>query len=66
MLNNSSRQLFLLGLTLMLLFGLVKRLTFLPNELGGFDTLKSLKILIGLGFILGTLLIYRKPKSKAL
>ena len=50
----------------MLLFGLLKRLTFLPNQLGGFDTLKSLKILIGLGFILGTLLIYRKPKSKAL
>jgi len=65
-LNNSSRQLFLLGLTLMLLFGLVKRLTFLPPTLGGFDTLKTFKILIGIGFVVGTLMIYRKPKSDKL
>jgi hypothetical protein len=50
----------------MLLFGLVKRLTFLPPALGGFDTLKTFKILIGIGFVVGTLMIYRKPKSDKL
>jgi hypothetical protein len=55
--------LFLLGLGLMLFFRILTKIPGLPETVVGFDTPKLLKILIGLTFIIASLIIYRKPQK---
>lgn len=64
--NGKVKVLFLTGLGLMLLFRIVDRLPFLPDSIGGFDTSKILKIIIGLIFIGIAFWTYKKSKKSTL
>ena len=61
--KSKAQQLFILGLGLMLLFRILSKTPFIPEQIGGFDTTKLLKIIIGLTFILISFLIYRKSNQ---
>jgi hypothetical protein len=58
--------LFLIGMGLMFLFRIVTKIPGLPETVFGFDTPKLLKILMGLTFIIASLIIYRKPQKPTL
>ncbi len=66
MFKSKVQQLFILGLGLMLLFRIISKIPFIPEQIIGFDTTKLLKIVIGLSFILISFLIYRKSNQPKL
>ncbi|SFG05320.1 hypothetical protein SAMN04487988_101225 [Algoriphagus hitonicola] len=64
--NGKVKILFLAGLGLMLFFRIVDRLPFIPESIGGFDTSKILKIIMGLIFIGIAFWTYKKSKKTTL
>jgi hypothetical protein len=56
------KLLFLLVFTLMVIYQIITRIPFFPEEIYGFGFQKMVKIFIGLLFSLGSLIIYTRQK----
>ena len=57
------KQLFLLVFSLMLVYQILTRIPYFPEEVIGFGFQKIVKIFIGLLFCLGSLIIYTRQKK---
>ena len=65
MFEKPSKVLFITGLSLMLVYRLVSKLPFLPEEIWGIGSSKVLKLIAGLVFIILAFLAYKKPKNSS-